>query len=110
MQFATLLFYAATSFFLGLVALATGGALVLDSMFNPSGFAAGGSHEPWQSILEALTIAVPLVFVVLAAISIVRPAGDAPASAAQIRDLILARERAGTTDRALGGRSDTYHP
>ena len=110
MQFATLLFYGVSSFFIGLVALATGGALVLESMFDPSGLTVGGAHEPWQTILESLTLAVPLVFVVLAAISIVRPSGDAPASAAQLRDLLYTRERAATPDRPSGGRSDTYRP
>lgn len=110
MQFATLLFYGISSFFFGLVALATGGALVLQSIFDPSGLTVGGSHEPWQTILEALTLAVPVVFVVLAVISIVSPSGDAPASAAEIRDLMYARDRAGSTDRPPSGRPDSYRP
>jgi hypothetical protein len=92
MQFATLLFYGISSFFLGLVALATGGALVLQSIFDPSRPVVGGSHEPWQTFLEALTLVVPLVFVLLAVFSIVRPSSDAPATAAEIRQLVAALE------------------
>lgn len=35
MRFATLLFHATASFFLGIVAIATGGAAVLQSIFAP---------------------------------------------------------------------------
>lgn len=88
MRFATLLFYATASFFMGIVAIATGGAAVLESIFAPGGLAVGGSHEPWQTILDALVIAMPLVFVVLAVYSMfVRP-DDAPATATDIRTLI----------------------
>jgi H+/Cl- antiporter ClcA len=98
MPFATLLFYAIASFFLGLVAIATGGASVLQSIFAPSTFVLGGSHEPWQTILNALVLAIPLVFLGLAVLSIfVRPV-DAPATAADIRELIAALERNGERD------------
>ncbi len=90
MAFATLLFYAATSFFLGIVAVATGGASVLQSIFAASSFVVGGSHEPWQTILDAVVIGIPIVFVALALYSIfVRPA-DAPATTRDIRELVAA--------------------
>lgn len=108
MQFATLLFYGVSSFFLGLVALATGGAAVLQSIFDPGGFAIGGSHEPWQTILEALAVAVPLVFVTLAVLSIVRPSGDAPATAAEIRQLVAALEGRNANRPPATDQSATY--
>jgi hypothetical protein len=88
MQFATLLFYAVTTLFLGLIAVASGGASVMQSALDPTSFTIGGSHEPWQTILDAIVIAVPLVFVLLAAYSIVRPSSDAPATSSDIRQLI----------------------
>src|SRR6476620_5932483 len=102
MQFATLLFYGISSFCLGLIAIATGGASVLQSIFDPTGFAIGGSHEPWQTILESLAVAIPLVFVILAMVSIFRPSGDAPATASEIRDLIA--------ELASGDASDLLAP
>jgi hypothetical protein len=108
MRFATLLFYGITSFFLGIVAIATGGASVLQSMFDPSGIVVGGSHEPWQTILDALAISIPLVFVLLAVYSIfVRPS-DAPATASEIRDLIEALERRDEEDRQTNDPSALY--
>src|SRR4051812_20468638 len=99
MQFATLLFYAISSFFLGLVAVATGGASVMQSMFDPDEFVIGGSHEPWQTLLVALVIAVPLVFVLLAMYSLVRTSSDAPATAADIRELVAQLDRRAANDR-----------
>jgi hypothetical protein len=104
-----LLFYAVASFFLGVIAVAVGGAAALEGMFSPGGLVIGGSYEPWQTLLAAVLIATPLVFVLLAVVSIfVRP-GDAPASAADIRELIAAMEGRDSSvspaiDRPLGGR------
>ena len=109
MTFARLLFYAVASFFLGVIAVAVGGAAALEGMFSPGGLVIGGSHEPWETMLAAVLIASPLVFVLLAVVSIfVRP-GDAPVTAADIRELLAALERRDSSvspaiDRPLGGR------
>jgi hypothetical protein len=108
MQFATLLFYGVSSFFLGQIAIATDGSAVLQSIFDSNGFVIGSSHEPWQTILESFVVVVPLVFAVLAVVSIVRPSGDAPATAAEIRNLIAALERRTTSERPADGPSVTY--
>lgn len=108
MPFATLLFYAIASFFLGIVAIATGGASVLQSIFASSTFVPGGSHEPWQTILNAVVLAIPLVFLGLAVFSIfVRPV-DAPATAADIRELIAALERGDERGTQDTGPFDAY--
>lgn len=98
MSFATLLFYAASSFFLGLVAIAIGGAAVLQSIFAPGSPVTGGSHEPWQTILSSLVIAGPLVFLALAVLSLFNRAADAPATASEIRHLIAEIKRSDEID------------
>jgi H+/Cl- antiporter ClcA len=93
MQFATLLFYAATTFFLGLVALATGGDNALQVVFAPNVPVIGGDHEPWRSILMGITFAFSLTFLLLALYSLFVRASDTPATASDIRDLVVALER-----------------
>jgi ABC-type dipeptide/oligopeptide/nickel transport system permease component len=93
MRYATLLFYATASFFLGVIAVATGGAVVLQSIFSPGTAVVGGDHEPWQTIIDALAIALPLVFLALAGFSIFVQPTDAPATASDIRTLISELDR-----------------
>jgi hypothetical protein len=85
---ATLFFYAAASFFLGLVAKAAGGALVLQSIFAPNSVVAGGSQEPWATLMTIAVIGVPVVFVVLAVGSLFVHPSEGPATASDIRELI----------------------
>lgn len=93
MRFATLLFYSTASFFLGVVAITTGGAAVLQSIFSAGVPVVGGNHEPWQTILDALVIATPLVFLALAVYSVFVQPGAAPATASEIRTIVAGLER-----------------
>jgi hypothetical protein len=87
MRFATLFFYAAASFFLRVMAIATGGVAVLQTIFAPETVVVGGSPEPWKTIFYALVIAIPLVFVALAVAAVfVRPA-DAPLTKRDLLDV-----------------------
>ena len=85
---ATLLFYAAATFLLGLVANAAGGANVLQSIFAPGSFVVGGSLEPWKTVLNILTLAIPGAFLAMAAGSIFVHPKEGPATASELRDLI----------------------
>lgn len=85
---ATLLFYAAATFLLGLVANAAGGANVLQSIFAPGSLVLAGSLEPWSTILKVLTLAIPRAFLAMAAGSIFVHPAEGPATASELRDLI----------------------
>jgi hypothetical protein len=85
---ATLLFYAAATFLLGLLANAAGGGNVLQSVFDPGSFAIGGSLEPWSTTLKILTLAIPGAFVTMAAGSIFVHPAEGPATASDLRDLV----------------------
>ena len=66
MRFATLIFYAAASLFLGVIAL-------------PWASAAGrlaGFEVGLVTIIGGLTIALPVFFAVMALVSVVRPSAD----------------------------------
>ena len=85
---ATLLFYAAATFLLGLLANAVGGANVLQSIFAPGSFLVGGSLEPWSTTLKVLTLAIPGAFLAMALASIFAHPAEGPATASELRDLI----------------------
>jgi hypothetical protein len=80
----TLIFYAVTSFFLGLIASSLGGARAILVMLEGDASVGSPSPEPWQSFLTVLTIAVPILFVAVAAMSLLDRRNERPLSA---RDL-----------------------
>lgn len=88
MATATLLFYAATSFFLGLMASAAGGAVVLQSIFSPSSFIADGTLEPWKTGLNLLALGIPAAFLAMAVGSLFVHPAEGPATASELRELI----------------------
>ena len=85
---ATLLFYAAATFLLGLLANAAGAANVLKSIFAPGSFVIGGSLEPWSTTLNVLTLAIPGAFVAMAVGSVFVHPAEGPATASDLKDLV----------------------
>lgn len=88
MATATLLFYATASFFLGLIASTAGGATVLESFSSPGSSVIGGSLEPGKSILNLLTVGVPVAFLAMAVASLFVHPAEGPATASELRELI----------------------
>jgi hypothetical protein len=85
---ATLLFYAAATFLLGLLANAAGGANALQSIFDPGSLVIGGSLEPWTTVLKVLTLAIPGAFLAMAVGSIFAHPAEGPATASDLRELV----------------------
>jgi hypothetical protein len=81
MNLARLIFYAVTSLFLGSIALAIGGAQALQAVFAPvpgSPFVPGSTYlapsgEPFRTLIAAVTIAAPILFLGVAVVEIIRP-------------------------------------